>query len=114
MSEEITWDLENGGGQSLGGLIDGFTEFMITYDFRKEERPFYARYGIEVVSGDGYYETLTDAKKACEDHWEEEIISSPEEDALTPYEKFIKNPPSAEELLDDPSLDPRFYGGRGK
>ena len=71
MSKEITWDTGYGGGQSLGGLIDGFTEFMITYDFRKEERPFHARYGIEVVSGDGYYETLTDAKKACEDHWEE-------------------------------------------
>jgi hypothetical protein len=25
------------------------------------------------------------------------------------YEEFVKNPPSAEELLDDPTLDPRFY-----
>jgi len=24
------------------------------------------------------------------------------------YEEFVKNPPSASELLDDPSLDPRF------
>ena len=71
MSEVITWESENGNGQSLQGLIDGFTEFMITYDFRKEERPFHARYGIEVVSGDGYYETLKETKQACDDHWEE-------------------------------------------
>ena len=24
------------------------------------------------------------------------------------YEEFVKNPPTAEALLDDPSLDPRF------
>ena len=28
--------------------------------------------------------------------------------AAEKYEEFVKNPPSAEALLDDPSLDPRF------
>ena len=27
---------------------------------------------------------------------------------LEKYEEFVKNPPTAEALLDDPSLDPRF------
>jgi len=68
MSEEITWDAENGDGQSLQGLIDGLAEFMITIDFKKGESHFFARYGLESI---GYYETLKEAKQACEDHWEE-------------------------------------------
>ena len=55
-------------GQSLQGLIDGLAEFMITVDFKKEENLFSARCGIETV---GYYETLKEAKQACENHWEE-------------------------------------------